>query len=419
MNKVVNGSEAFWNLYEELSAENGMDLIIKDHVHGSGEYIFAGRHFDSSILSLVHFTKPDNGNISGTGLLEAGKKVLKNCKKALSLMRKLNGKIVKLNDRQEVTDYFSGEKEVDLMRHINDGMYMMLNNEKNNESGMNDPVLNIANREEVVANGEEVASVEGIAKGAQTNGHAGGGRDSNGEVETTNVNRSDDLFGDNDNVSIDGLDDIEGLDVSSVPNKDWIPFGGTAPPPYRFPGYIAFACFGPHTPYLSVLLSTKGNSVEKKKNHAGGREAIREEQTKRQRVERNHGTHLGMNMQAKVHVASIAQNEDGADMRDKEGRFAALATLIQSKSSMSERKLRQSELTSVESKKESLLQASIDLDDEILVLETQIHNRMKEKRKRNGLVAHVMEQAAKVMDANAPMDQNVQTNANANRSNVA
>ena len=126
-----------------------------------------------------------------------------------------------------------------------------------------------------------------------------------------------------------------------------------------------------------------------------------------------------MNMQAKVHVASIAQNEDGADMRDKEGRFAALATLIQSKSSMSERKLRQSELTRVESKKESLLQVSIDLDDEILVLETQLHNLTKEKRKRNGLLAHVMEQAAKVMDANEPMDQNVQTNANANRSNVA
>ena len=130
MNKVVNGSEAFRNLYEELTAENGMDLIIKDHVHGSGEYFVAGRHFDSSILSLVHFTKPDNGNISGTGLLEAGKKVLKNCKKAISRMRKLNGKIVKMNDRQEFTEHFSGEKEVDLMRHTKDDMYMMLNNEK-------------------------------------------------------------------------------------------------------------------------------------------------------------------------------------------------------------------------------------------------------------------------------------------------
>ena len=260
--------------------------------------------------------------------------------------------------------------------------------------------------------------MEGIAKGAQTNGHAGGGRDSNGEVETTNVNRSDDLFGDNDNVSIDGLDDIEGSDVSSVPNKDWIPFGGTAPPPYGFPGYIAFACFGPHIPYLSVLLSTKGNSAEKKKSHAGGWEAIREEQTKRQRVERNHGTHRGMNMQAKVHVASIAQNEDGTNMRDREGLFAAIATLIQSKASMSERKLKQSELTSVESKRESLLQASMDLDDEIVVLQAELHDLTKEKQKRNGLVAHVMEQAGKVMDVNKSMDQNVQTNANANPSSV-
>ena len=45
-------------------------------------------------------------------------------------MRKLNGKIVKMNDRQEFTEHFPGEKEVDLMRHTKDDMYMMLNNEK-------------------------------------------------------------------------------------------------------------------------------------------------------------------------------------------------------------------------------------------------------------------------------------------------
>ena len=46
------------------------------------------------------------------------------------------------------------------------------------------------------------------------------------------------------------------------------------------------------------------------------------------------------------------------------------------------------------------------MDDEILVLEAQLQNLAKEKRKRKGLVAQVMEQAAKVMDVNKPMDQN-------------
>ena len=65
LNKVVDGSEAFENLYEERSADDGIDLIIKDHVHGLGEYFVSGRHFDSSILSLVAVTKPEKGNITG------------------------------------------------------------------------------------------------------------------------------------------------------------------------------------------------------------------------------------------------------------------------------------------------------------------------------------------------------------------
>ena len=66
-----------------------------------------------------------------------------------------------------------------------------------------------------------------------------------------------------------------------------------------------------------------------------------------------------------------------------------------------------------------MLQASIDLDDEILVLEAQLQNLAKEKRKRKGLVAQVMEKVAKVMDVNIPMDQNIQTNENANSSSGA
>ena len=46
-------------------------------------------------------------------------------------MKKLDGKVITLNERNEVVDYHSGEKEVDMLRHINNGMFMMLKMEKN------------------------------------------------------------------------------------------------------------------------------------------------------------------------------------------------------------------------------------------------------------------------------------------------
>ena len=46
-------------------------------------------------------------------------------------MKNLDGKIITQNEQNEVVDYHSGEKEADMLRHIIDGMFMMLKREKN------------------------------------------------------------------------------------------------------------------------------------------------------------------------------------------------------------------------------------------------------------------------------------------------
>jgi hypothetical protein len=61
----------------------------------------------------------------------------------------------------------------------------------------------------------------------------------------------------------------ETVDVSEASNTDkqFKPFGVVAPNDYRFPGYFAFACFGPtRGAYFLDLLNPAGNSVEQLKD---------------------------------------------------------------------------------------------------------------------------------------------------------
>ena len=74
-------------------------------------------------------TKSSN-RVSGQTLYEnaRGDVFLCNCKKAMSLIPKLVPKIVQLNNEDgSVVGYASGKTEEDFLKHINDGMYAMLN----------------------------------------------------------------------------------------------------------------------------------------------------------------------------------------------------------------------------------------------------------------------------------------------------
>ena len=107
------------------------DCVLKKHCHGTNSYFVRGEHFDEDLLSRQAFTKADSAKIQGRGLLGGAKQAHANCKKAISMLRRLKGKVVNINGRGEVLNYASGMKEIDLMRYLNDGMYMLTHSRKN------------------------------------------------------------------------------------------------------------------------------------------------------------------------------------------------------------------------------------------------------------------------------------------------
>ena len=124
LTKLLNGDEAFCNMYEELfTTEDENHRILKKQCHGGADLYRAGHHFTSDLLSLSAFTKHDSGNVTGKTLMATGKLMLQNTKKAMAKMRYLKGKVVHLNPRGEIIAYASGMNETDVMRMINDGIY--------------------------------------------------------------------------------------------------------------------------------------------------------------------------------------------------------------------------------------------------------------------------------------------------------
>ena len=88
LNKLLNGDEAFCNMYEELfTTEDENHRILKKQCHGGADLYRAGHHFTSDLLSLSAFTRHDGGNVTGKTLLAAGKLMLQNTKKAMAKMR--------------------------------------------------------------------------------------------------------------------------------------------------------------------------------------------------------------------------------------------------------------------------------------------------------------------------------------------
>ena len=391
---LLTGGAAFEDLFEDVTTDDGTDCVLKKHCHGTNSYFVRGEHFDEDLLSRQAFTKADSAKIQGRGLLGGAKQAHANCKKAISMLRRLKGKVVNINGRGEVLNYASGMKEIDLMRYLNDGMYMLTQQKKAGET----PII-------LVEGGDTATASAAGGPGNTSMGDAATGVNSSGPVDLT----ENGLFS-TEEVELfssfeEGGEDVEEAVDMPRPDDDWVPFGGVAPPSYRFPGYITLYCFGPHTQFYSMLLTTKGNSDEMKKSKTAGRKHQREQEAKRARVEQQHNNDRGMNIKTKVQIASVAQNEDGANMREREGRLASIGALIQSKQTMAERKLKYASYTSNEEREDDFVAEAMVIDEEIAVLNKQLEDLSNEKRGKNPIVEKVIEQAATLMgigDNSAP-----------------
>ena len=131
--KLINGEEAYADIYETIDTDLGSDIVLKNHCHSlAGIYVTRDLRYDVDLLSRQAFTLPEKGKIGGRSLTLSAETVLKSCKKTVSMVRKLKGKLVHLNEREEIVSYASGQNETEFLRHINDIMFMSLMGDKLN-----------------------------------------------------------------------------------------------------------------------------------------------------------------------------------------------------------------------------------------------------------------------------------------------
>lgn len=305
--------------------------------------------------------------VSGRTLYDNAKTILANCKKAQSLVPKLVNKVVLLGEDGTVVDYLSGLNEERFLSYINDGMYVMLKKKDKTTDSAEGEVA--ADEEEVAAEADEDAasvddpnnlSSEDIAEAAA------------GEPGGTQNFRWDD---------------------------EWKPFGQKAPPSYRFPGYCAFACFGPSSSiYFNRLINPNGNNKEEKKLGKTGRKVQREQEAKKAKHERENGTDRGLTLDNKIKLAHLAQQDESNAQRDKDTRLIALKSAIKS---LEDARKSKETLLSVDGLpnelKSSLLIEINELNNKILKLNDEMLELGKEGRKGSKIVAAVMKEAEKRM----------------------
>ncbi len=123
----------------------------------------------------------------------------------------------------------------------------------------------------------------------------------------------------------------------------WDPFTSVdAPKDYIFFGKLAFICLGPASDFFSETLSSKGcqeTSVENKKSM--GRAAMLKEITARATVNRDvGGSDRGMSLATKASFGFMAQNEDDAEQRHHNMRWATITKMMDATQKMIDVKMK-------------------------------------------------------------------------------
>jgi hypothetical protein len=383
LKKLCNGTEAFYALFEFQPTPAGTDMYTKQHISADGLiYLMNGQSINEEILSRSAFTNAASSIVTGRTLYDAAKTVLANCKKAQSLVPKLVNKVVLLAEDGTVSDYLSGLNEERFLSYINDGMYVML--KKSGKGG--EKASNLAEGGVVAGEVVEVANGDDAAAGSGSNvdGDAS-------SVDDPNTLSAEDIA--------EAAAGESGETQSFRWDNEWMPFGEKAPLGYRFPGYCAFACFGPHTGiYYNRLINPKGNNKEEKSQGKTGRSVQCAEKAKKARHKREYGTDRGLTLDNKIKLASLAQQDESNAQRDKDTRLIALKSAIKS---MEDARKSKETLLSVDGlqneMKTSLLIEINKLNNKILKLNEEMLNLGKEGRKGSRIVAAVMKEAEQRM----------------------
>ena len=396
LNQMLKGEGPFSVLYDQVATPSGHDLYVREHFNNGMGLWIVNKQFDAVVLSRSAFKTSTSNRVSGRTMYDnASDVILCNCKKAMSLVPKLAPKVITLGEDNSVVGYGSGETEVDFLKYINDGMYAMLNEKlpSDNEPSVPPAATVPADNEPSVP---PAATVERNAATVEGNDNNDGNGDEvnsiDGEKNLSPAELTEAMNGD--------ITDDDAMETSeSIPDHDYKPFGITAPKNYRFPGYMAFACFGPtRGTYFSNLLNPKGNSEQALEDGTStGRNAQRKEDAKRQKTERTMGPGRGFGMETKVKLASVAQSEESASMRQREGKIAGIVSIISSKERTREIKMK---LLDHVDDKERVLNDIDKLSDEIDSLNNDLKELIDENRESSNIVKAVMKEAEESMGIN-------------------
>ena len=121
LHELTKGENVFSALYDEVVSDQGISFVLKPIV-SPNEYYVRGVHFTDEVLACSAFTKPDSVKVTGRTIKDCAEKVaLANCKKAMSLVPKLGGKLIVLGPSGGIEEYVSGHNEGDFLKHIIDG----------------------------------------------------------------------------------------------------------------------------------------------------------------------------------------------------------------------------------------------------------------------------------------------------------
>ena len=353
--QLIDGDNAFAFLYNKHEGINGVKRTLKAMCCGNSTSTndVAGVHFTAKMIGTKSHKK-----LSGGSLGRAGLDVARSIKKAMAILPKLDVKVVNLGKNLQVLGYASGKNFKNFIQYIDNGMYSLSLKE---------------------------------GKGA------------------ANLEESDD---DNEvlgQVACDGvIGKVDDDDVQEVTEQNldyWNPFDSDdAPEGYLFFGKLSFLCLGPASDFFSETLSSKGKqvtSVEEKKSM--GRAAMLKEVTARATVNRDvGGSDRGMSLATKASFGFMAQNEDDADQRHRDMRWATITKMIDTTQKMIDLKMRLAESMVGNGMCNELRMSVFKMMEKIEKWNEEMERMMEEKRESNPIVGRVLQHATRSMGLAVP-----------------
>ena len=121
--QLIDIDNAFGFLYNVDEGENGPERMLISFCRGRdtlSNYV-AGVHFTVEIISTKSQKK-----LNGRSLWRAGQDVLRSIKKAMTIIPKLDGKVVNLGKNHKVLGYASsGKNHASFIQFIDNGMYAL------------------------------------------------------------------------------------------------------------------------------------------------------------------------------------------------------------------------------------------------------------------------------------------------------